>query len=1026
MIRTLSVFLILAFAGVSPAPPAAQTLQPGAALERRLAAKEIHAYEIDVPKGRFLGIRVDQRGADVVVTVFEPGGSALRKHDGPSGDVGVESVSFVSPRSARYRVEISSFDQQAFPGGYRIELDGPRAPRDGDTARIAAEVILEKAEVEFDRGTADSYAAARAGYEEAARRFASIDPEQQAMVLLGAASANTQRGRTDDAERIASQALAAARRARDPRLESMALDQVSFNRFLREGRPEAMEPLRQAIALDSSPRIRSAQYTNLAYFHWLLGQYEDALVENEEAVKIARSAGSRVAEARCLKNLAQVYWSLGLPRRALAYADQALEAVRGAPEGARTEGHVLTARGRIWLALQDDARALEDLTAALAIRRRLGDGLGEALALIEVARIHADRGGRREARESVESALRLSRAAHDPRAQVRELVLLGQINQAEGKWREADASWKQALEMSRGIADRAGESSAEFAMARAARERGQLEDALRLAEGGLTLVESLRAEIPLPDLRAAYGASADQDRELLTEILIALDRKSPGKGFAEQAFAAAERTRARALTEAIAEGSLAAGPEIPEALRAGQAATSGRIAFLQRRLADARPQERPRLQSELAAAEEDFDRTVLEIRRKSPRLGALRYPRPLTPEQARALLAPDEALVSYALTGDGLFAFLLTRSGVGLWSLPADIRLLPSRVENFVELLSRSDPSTDPLGDRLAADLIEPLLARLPAGTRRLVIVPDGPLLSLPFEAIPIRSGGRRRPLIQDFAVSYAPSATVLASLSAPEAAPAAEREDLIAFADPALPAAASGSGGESERLSRGFTAAALARIPGARREVEAIAKSASSGSRIYEDAQASEARVKRERLDRYRILHFATHGVLSLENPGRSAIVLAALPGDGEDGLLQAREISGLKLASDLVVLSGCETARGRALAGEGVQSLARAFFLAGSRSVVASLWRVRDEAAEELMTAFYRRLSEGQAKDDALRAAKLDLLQRPRTSSPRDWAAFVLIGEPSAKLPLSPGRRPRGSGIASVSSSLPPPATR
>ena len=1008
MTRTLTAFLFFAFAGGSPAPPTAQTLLPGAALERRLAAKEVHAYEIEVPAGRFLGVRVDQRGIDVVVAILEPGGSVLRRHDAPSGDVGVESVSFVSSRSARYRVEISSFDPQAFPGAYRIELDGPRPPRAGDEGRIAAEKVLEKAQVRFDEGTASSYAAAGSGYEDAARRFGSIDSEQQAIVLLGAAQANIQRGRTDDAERIAEQALVAARRARDPRLESMALDQIAFNRFLREGRPEAFEPLRQAIALESSPQIRSAQYGNLAYFHWLLGQYEDALVENEEALKIARSVGRRVAEARCLKNLAQVYWSLGLPRRALAYSDQALEAVRGVSEGARTEGHILTTRGRIWRALDDEVRALDDLTAALAIRRRLGDGQGEALALIEIARIHSDRGQRREARESVESAIRLSRAAHDPRAQVRELVLLGQLDQAEGDLREADAAWKQALETSRGIADRAGASSAEFAMARAAREREQLEEALTLAEGGLTLVESLRAEIPMPDLRASYGASADRDRELLTEILIALDRKSPGKGYAERAFASAERTRARTLTEAIAEGSLAPGPEIPAALRAAQRATSGRIAFLQRRLAEARAEERPRLQSELAAAEEDFDRTVLEIRRSSPRLGGLRYPQPLTPEQARALLAPDEALVSYALTRDGLFAFLLTRSAIGLWALPADIRLLPSRVENFVELLSRSDPSTGPLADRLAADLVEPLLPRLPPGTRRLVIVPDGPLQSLPFEALPVRSGGGRRPLIQDFAVSYAPSATVLASLSSPEAAPAADREDMIAFADPALPGVA------------------MARIPGARREVEAIAKYASGGSRIFEDTQATETRVKREKLDRYRVLHFATHGIPSLENPGRSALVLAALPGDGEDGLLQAREISSLKLASDLVVLSGCETARGRALAGEGVQSLARAFFLAGSRSVVASLWRVRDQAAEELMTAFYRRLSEGQAKDKALRGAKLDLLRRPGTSTPRDWAAFVLIGEASSKVPLSSGRRPRESGIASVSSSLPPPGSR
>jgi CHAT domain-containing protein len=308
------------------------------------------------------------------------------------------------------------------------------------------------------------------------------------------------------------------------------------------------------------------------------------------------------------------------------------------------------------------------------------------------------------------------------------------------------------------------------------------------------------------------------------------------------------------------------------------------------------------------------------------------------------------------------------------------------------------------------------------------VIVPDGPLHSLPFEALPVRVGAARKSLIEDFAVSYAPSATVLAAVSAERSGSAARREDLIAFADPAPPAQPSTRGGSAAGRSAGeWAPAALARIPGARREVESIARYVSRGSKVYMDAEASESRLKRERLDRYRVLHFATHGLLSLENPGRSALLLAAPAGGKEDGLLQAREISELELSSELVVLSGCETARGRTLSGEGVQSLARAFFLAGARSVVASLWKVRDRAAEDLMTAFYRRLSEGRTKDEALRGAKLELLRRPQTASARDWGSFVLIGEASARIPLSPGSvRPRDSDLETLRSSRQPPARR
>jgi CHAT domain-containing protein len=191
--------------------------------------------------------------------------------------------------------------------------------------------------------------------------------------------------------------------------------------------------------------------------------------------------------------------------------------------------------------------------------------------------------------------------------------------------------------------------------------------------------------------------------------------------------------------------------------------------------------------------------------------------------------------------------------------------------------------------------------------------------------------------------------------------------------------------------------------IPGSRREAEAIARYVSPGSKVYVGAQASEGRIKQEDLSRYRIVHFATHGFVSRENPGRSALLLAASPSDREDGVLEAREISALALDSDLVVLSGCETARGRILAGEGVQSLARAFFLAGARSVVASLWKVRDQATEELMAAFYRDLAEGLPEDEALREAKLELSKK---APARDWASFVLIGEAAGTIALTPRR--------------------
>src|SRR5262249_23866713 len=165
--------------------------------------------------------------------------------------------------------------------------------------------------------------------------------------------------------------------------------------------------------------------------------------------------------------------------------------------------------------------------------------------------------------------------------------------------------------------------------------------------------------------------------------------------------------------------------------------------------------------------------------------------------------------------------------------------------------------------------------------------------------------------------------------------------------------------------------------------EAQRVARFGGRGTRVYVGPEATESRLKTSPLERFDVVHFATHGLLSRRVPSRSALLLA---GDrGEEGLLTARRIYRLMLRSEMVVLSGCETARGRILAGEGVQGLAQAFFHAGARSVVASLWDVSDRRTADLMAGFYGHLAKGEAKAEALPSAKLDLLRHRPAPPPR-----------------------------------------
>ncbi len=188
-----------------------------------------------------------------------------------------------------------------------------------------------------------------------------------------------------------------------------------------------------------------------------------------------------------------------------------------------------------------------------------------------------------------------------------------------------------------------------------------------------------------------------------------------------------------------------------------------------------------------------------------------------------------------------------------------------------------------------------------------------------------------------------------------------------------------------------------MPRLPYTRKEVTGIAEFFPiADQRVFLGADASESSAKTGRLEGYRYIHFATHGIVDEENPTRSGVILSFDGSGQEDGILQVTEIMRLKLNADLVTLSACRSGLGKVVRGEGVLGLTRAFQYAGARSVVVSLWNVNDIATAELMKDLYESLKRGLPKDEALRQAKLKLLKGKQRSwqHPYYWAPFVLVG--------------------------------
>jgi CHAT domain-containing protein len=206
---------------------------------------------------------------------------------------------------------------------------------------------------------------------------------------------------------------------------------------------------------------------------------------------------------------------------------------------------------------------------------------------------------------------------------------------------------------------------------------------------------------------------------------------------------------------------------------------------------------------------------------------------------------------------------------------------------------------------------------------------------------------------------------------------------------------------GRIERGIADLSGVALSDLPQTRQEVEQISSITGPDAVVLLGKNATETAFKKEPLADFRILHLAVHGFADTQYPERSALVLGVDPKSGDDGLLQVREIIRLHLNAELTTLSACDTGVGKLQGQEGISNLVEAFLVAGSKSVVASLWSADDTSASALMERFYKRLAQGESASSALRNAKLDLLaQYGDQLSPFYWAAFIPVGETSAPI--------------------------
>jgi CHAT domain-containing protein len=428
-------------------------------------------------------------------------------------------------------------------------------------------------------------------------------------------------------------------------------------------------------------------------------------------------------------------------------------------------------------------------------------------------------------------------------------------------------------------------------------------------------------------------------------------------------------------------------------------------------------QREARAREELTAVRANVARLEAELAQEAPGFARLASAKPIVPSVLAEALRPGEALVLYVAGPEGAYAFLANKSGVRAAKLDADEERLAEDVGRLREAFRIRDRAVQPfdlaLAHRLYRTLLGPFEAEL-AQTRQLYVVGNGPLASLPFAVLTTAPSApndyAQAPwLARRVAIASPPSVRAFLDMRAASARPSA-RNPLLAVANPVFAGAGEGLG-QLAAACRGAGAVpsamirALAPLPETADEVRRVAVSLGAGAEsLLLGAEATAGNFRARDLSSYRVLYFATHGLLPGElrcqaQPGLALTPPAVDATDAaDDGLLEAAEIAQMRLDADLVVLSACNTAAsGDRLGGESLSGLAEAFFAAGARGLLVTHWQVPSEQTVLLTTGLFDRLG-GNLKAGvapALRDSQMRLAAEPATAHPFFWGAFVLQGD-------------------------------
>jgi len=840
---------------------------------------------------------------------------------------------------------------------------------------------------------------------------------------------------------------------RMPEVKKELLYKVDISTFYQDGKlyrdqsqfQNSITSFTLAVAL--AQKINSREhlvkcFRQLGVVYWEMNDVEEFYKTTKQALDLAKAINHRIEEGRCSYNLGLYFNDIYDYSQALKYYEDGLHIFRET-HSFSYESNCLVNISDIYIQLGNYEKALQNLTDVLIIDRQIDNDLYVAMDLNNIGVIYRQKGLQSDKSEDLlkaltafEESLFISRKIQEKEVEMKCLNNIGTVYTDINKYSEALCYMFLGLEIAESLKDEGEIATILLNMGTVYAKQGRFEQAAEVfdkaielayqidekavlweahAKAGLAFkemnnyilaldhfnksidkIEDIRSKIHLEELKASYFGSEERIDSYynLVDLLYHMSQEYPDQNHLKDAFETMEKAKARVFLDRLELSRIEFGRDVNPDLLDKEDELMEEISNINAALIKPGLDQKQKQEhlNELKKFEQELETLNRKIRLNNPSYANLKYPQPVSLEEAQASLPDDStAYFAYSIGKNCSYSFVITRDKIKVFPLPpADT--LREDTKDYLQIITDKDSLNFQSGYKLFTLLVKP---GLDFGMNRIIFIPDDILHFLPFETL-LTQKNNLRWLVQDYRISYAPSITSFREILLRKQGDD-QKKDILSFGNPYF--------GEYEGTKNSFAALSRDETQGDFRfnplkysqlEVDRIAALFKKNRRdVYTGEEATETSLKRAVLTDYKIVHFATHGLIDNRNPARSSIVLSLRDQSSEDGFLQMREVFDLKFDAGLITLSACQTGLGQFIKGEGIEGINRAFFFAGASSVLMSLWAVNDQASCQFMQRFYTHLRSSDSIVDALRKSKIEMINSEALSHPFYWAGFVVSGK-------------------------------